>query len=237
VVAATPPGTARAHALLLLGQVRYHQDSFPDAAELFAQACQEAAGDRRLLGLIEQQLSFALVSTFDLEGAAAHATRALELLEERGPPAVLAEALAFSVTAAHLAGHRLDDGKLARALALEDPDRQVVVVSRPTFLAGNCMLGVGRLAEARAHFLVLRERLLERGQDTELPGAGTWLAWIECLRGDLAAADAYAREVYEAGGRGGWQRLRARRDARVPCAGGRLPRPGRGGQDRGSGGA
>jgi DNA-binding CsgD family transcriptional regulator len=198
VVAAAPPGSARARARLLLGQVRYHQDSFPDAAELFTRARQEAAGDPRLLGLIEQQLAFALIGAGDLQAAAAHATRALELLQECGPPAVLAEALAFSAATDHLAGHRLDDGKLARALALEDPDRQVVVVSRPTFLAGNCMLSVGRLAEARAHFLVLRERLLERGQDTELPGAGTYLAWIECLRGDLAAADGYAREAHEA---------------------------------------
>jgi tetratricopeptide (TPR) repeat protein len=93
VVAAAPPGAARAPALVLLGQVRYHQDSFPDAAGLFAQAREEAAGDRRLLGLIEGQLSFAVVSAGDLEGAAVHATRALELLEEQGPPAVLAEAI------------------------------------------------------------------------------------------------------------------------------------------------
>jgi DNA-binding CsgD family transcriptional regulator len=198
LVAATPPGSARAHALVLLGQVRYHQDSFADAADLFAQARQEAAGDRRLLGLIEEQLSYALLSAGDLQGAAAHATRALELLEEWGPPAVLAEALAFSATVDVVAGRRLDNGKLARALALEDPDHPVVVVLRPTFLAGFCMLSVGRIAEARSHFLALRERLLERGQDSELPGAGMYLAWIECLRGDLVAAHVYAREAHEA---------------------------------------
>jgi DNA-binding NarL/FixJ family response regulator len=198
VVTATPPGTARAPALLLLGQVRYHQDSFPEAAGLFARARQEAAGDRRLLGLIEGQLSFALLSAGDLEGAAVHASRALELLQECGPPAVLADALAFSVTLDVLQGRRLDDGKLARALALEDPDRPVVVMSRPSYQAGFCMLCVGRLAEARAHFLAVRERLLERGEDSELPGAGIYLAWIECLRGDLVAADAYALEAYEA---------------------------------------
>ncbi len=198
VVAATPPGTTRAHALMLLGQVRYHQDSFPDAAALFAQAREEAAGDRRLLGLIEGQLSYALLSAGDLKGAAAHAAYALELLEELGPPAVLADALAFSVTLDVLQGRRLDDDKLARALALEDPDRPVIVVSRPTFHAGCCMLFVGRIAEARIRFLVLRERMLERGQDGELPGVGIYLAWIECMRSDLMAAHAYAREAYEA---------------------------------------
>ena len=198
VVAATPPGAARAPALVLLGQVRYHQDSFPDAAGLFAQAREEAAGDRRLLGLIEGQLSFALVSAGDVEGAAAHATRALELLEESGPPAVLAEALALSAMVDVLCGRRLDDDKLAWALALEDPDRLVVAMSRPTLLGGCCLLFVGRPAEARVHFLALRERLLERGQDSELPGAGIYLAWIECLGGDLAAAHGYAREAHEA---------------------------------------
>jgi len=198
VIAATRPGAARAPALVLLGQVRYHQDSFPDAAELFAQAREEAAGDRRLCGLIEGQLTYALVSAGDLQGAAAHATGALELLEECGPPAVLAEALALSAAVDVLCGRRLDDDKLARALALEDPDRLVVAASRPTLWAGFCLLFVGRLAEARVHLLALRERLLERGQDSELPGAGIYLAWIECLRGDLVAAHGYAREAHEA---------------------------------------
>ena len=40
---------------------------------------------------------------------------------------MLAEALAFSAAVDAMRGRRLDDGKLARALALEDPDRQVVV--------------------------------------------------------------------------------------------------------------
>jgi DNA-binding CsgD family transcriptional regulator len=198
VVVAMPPGAARAPALVLLGQVRYHQDSFPDAAELFAQARQEAAGDRRLLGLIEDQLSYALVSAGDLQGAAAHATRALELLEECGPPPVLAEALAFSVIVDVLQGGGLDDEKLARALALEDPDRQVVAVSRPSLIGGCALLFVGRLVEARVHFLALRERMRERGQDSELPVVGIYLAWIECLRGDLVAAHGYAREADEA---------------------------------------
>jgi DNA-binding CsgD family transcriptional regulator len=198
VVAGARPGTSRARGLMLLGQVRYHQDSFPDAARLFAQARQEAVGDVRLLGLIEDQLSYALISAGDLESAAAHAACALELLEECGPRAALAEALAFSVTADVLCGRRLDDGKLSRALALEDPDRLVVAASRPTLLGGCCLLFVGRLTEARVQFLALRERLLERGHDSELPDASVYLAWIECLRGGLVAADAYAREADEA---------------------------------------
>jgi DNA-binding NarL/FixJ family response regulator len=208
VVAATPPGTARVRALALLGQVRVHQGSFPDAVGLFAQARQEAAGDMGLLGLIEGELSHALLSVGEVERAAAHATRALELLEEHGPPVVLADVLAFSVTLDVLQGRRLDDDKLARALALEDPDRPVVVVSRPSFQAGFCMLCVGRIAEARVRLRALRERMLERGQDMELPGTGNYLAWIECLRGDLVAAHAYAREAYEAavGVGSGWLR-------------------------------
>ena len=208
VVGATPPGTARAPALVLLGQVRYHQNSFPDAAELFAQARGEAAGNRRLVGLIDGQLCYALLSAGDLEGAAAHATHALELLEELGPPAVLAEALALSVTLDVLQGRRLDDDKLARALALEDPDRQVVAPSQPSLLAGICLLFVGRIAEARLQLCAFRERIMERGQDSELPGVGAYLAWVECFRGDLAAADAYAGEADEAAVRVGSDSLR-----------------------------
>jgi hypothetical protein len=236
VVAATPPGTARVHALALLGQVRVRQGSLSDAVDLFAQAREEATGDMRLLGLIEAELGHALLSVGEVEDAAAHAARALELLEEHGQPLVLADALAFSVTLDVLQGRRLDDDKLARALTLEDPDRPVVVVSRPSFQAGFCMLCVGRIAEARIRLRALRERMLERGQDTELPGPAIYLAWIECLRGDVVARTSL-RAGGLRGGRGDWQRLAPRPDARVLCAGRRLQRQRGGGQDRGGGGA
>ena len=46
VVAATPARAPLARPLVLLGQVRYHQDSFPDAAGLFAQAREQAPATR-----------------------------------------------------------------------------------------------------------------------------------------------------------------------------------------------
>jgi len=181
VVAATRPGAARAHALMLLGQVRYHQDSFPDAVRLFEQARQEAGDDAALVALIECQLGYSLVSAGDLQGATAHTTRAVALLEDRGPPAALAEALATSAVVDVMLGRRLDDAKLERALALEDPDRPVVAASRPSLLAGVCLLFAGRVTEARLRLRAFRERILERGQDSELPGAGSiWRGSSAC---------------------------------------------------------
>ena len=56
---------------------------------------------------------------------------------------MLAEALALSAMVDVLCGRRLEEDKLARALALEDPERLVVAASRPTLFGGCCLLFVG----------------------------------------------------------------------------------------------
>ena len=182
----------------MLGEVRYHEDSFADALRLYREAAEaaEAADDPRLLALVELRVAHALVNAAgDLAEAASHAARALERLEANGPRAVLAEGLAVSTMLEFQQGHGIDQGKLERALALEDRNHQVVVAMRPSLIAGFLMLYVGRFAEARGRLCALRERILDRGQESDVPIVSTHLAWIECWSGNLQAAHGYACEA------------------------------------------
>ena len=61
-IPALPGGTPKAEALLLLGEIRYKGDCFPEARVLLEQAQVEAGGNERLLAMIEFRLAFMLYS-------------------------------------------------------------------------------------------------------------------------------------------------------------------------------
>lgn len=197
-------GALRAEALRLLGEICFHERSFPEAVSLFEEALELAGGDAALQAAVEVQLAYCTCAAADFAGARIHAYRALELAERPGRKAGLAEVLAASAMAEYLMGGGLDERRLRRALHLEDPERQVAIEMRPSLIAGFLMLYEGRLAESIRILGGLRERLLERGQDGDLPFVLAYLVWGEAWRGDLAAAAAYADEALEfAAGTGG----------------------------------
>ncbi len=143
---------------------------------------------------IEIQLAFGTEVAGDFLGAREHAHRAVELAEPLGPEGGFAEALAVSAIVDYMLGGGLDEARVNRALELEDPNRQVTAQIRPSVIAGYLMLYEGRLADSVRILGSLRERILERGEDSELPFVSSYLAWAECWRGDLAAAAAHAEE-------------------------------------------
>ncbi len=120
----------------------------------------------------------------------------------------LAEALAVSAMMDYMLGSGLDEAKIQRALGLEDPDRQVTGELRPSLIAGYLMLYEGRLERSVDILSRLRERILERGQESDLPFMLSHLAWAECWRGDLQAAAVYCQESLECAARMGGEPLR-----------------------------
>ena len=72
---------------------------------------------------------------------------------------------------------------------------------RPSLIAGHLMLYEGRLAESVRLLSGLRERILDRGEDSDLPMVSSSLAWAECWRGNLEAGAAYAEEALECAAR------------------------------------
>ena len=196
-----PTGVERADALRVLGEIHYHEDSFDEAIRVLTQALEYVGDDRGLRLAIELSLAFAANSGADQAGAADHAARALALAELGAEPALAAEALAVAAIAGVLVGRGLDETKIERALRLEDPDHQVPVSARPTLIAGCLALFEGRLERCDRLLLALRQRTLERGEESDLVLTCCHLIWSASWRGDLARAEGYAVEALEVAAR------------------------------------
>ena len=190
-----PPDTVRAEVLRLLAEIHYHQRSLPEAIRLFAEALDYAGSNQALRSSIELHLAFTANAAGDFVAADPHADRALESAEQLGDWGAVAEALAVRVILDYLLGRGLDDARLARALELEDEQRQTTIEMRPTLIAAHLMLYEGRLDPSRDLFLRLRQRVINRGEESDLPFLSSYLAWAETMRGNLGHAAGYADEA------------------------------------------
>jgi DNA-binding CsgD family transcriptional regulator len=195
LIAAAPRGPLRAEALRLLGQERYHDNDLAGAVELFEQALENADGDPALCAPTELHLSFVMVLTGDLIAAVRHAHAALQHAQAVDDDGLRAEALGVTTICDFIAGHAPADDMIEEALLLEDPLRTTFVQLRPTSVAGLFFMWTGRLERARTLLRLLRSRMLEAGEESDLPMGTFHLTWVECWRGDLPAAAALAEEA------------------------------------------
>lgn len=190
-------GSVRGEALRLLGEIRYHQDSFPQAMVLFEAAlgCQDLTP--RLACRIELQMAYGEVASGNFKATQAHARRALARLETVSDDALLANTLAVATIADYMVGEGLDENRLNQALALEDPFAQVAMSLRPSLIAGYLMLFEGRLARAESLLTGCREAALQRGDESDIPLVSSCLTWVESWRGRLEEAERYAQEALD----------------------------------------
>jgi tetratricopeptide (TPR) repeat protein len=135
VLSGLPGGPARGHALRVLGEIRYHEDSFAEAIALFEQALIELDDKRARIDL-HVNLAHALTSLGNLPAAAPHAEAAVELARDTNDRGLYAVALAVSAIVDFFLGRPLDRERINLALELEDPDRQIVMPMRPSLIAG-----------------------------------------------------------------------------------------------------
>ena len=193
------PGPPRSRVLRLLGEVSYHLGSLDDALGYLREAVDEAAGDPGSVAPAELDLSLVLSSSFgSFEEAAAAAGRALAAAELLGDRTLLSFALAMSAaTEFFFLGRELDEEKLARALSLEDPERPSPIERRPSFIAAYALLHAEQLERARGLLESLRDHLVERGEESDLPELLALLAHLECVAGNLDEAGALADQAYE----------------------------------------
>lgn len=198
VLAATPRGTRRAQALQLLGQIHYHDDSFSKAGRVLLEALGEAHGDGSLQAGIELEISMCRTSVGDLPAAHSHARQAVRHVAAIGEDGLLAEALGTLTIVEALLGHGVDDQRLAQALALEDPTRQVPVVMRPTLVHGFLSLWTGQLEQGLSVLESLRAAMIERGEENTVPLLSWQLASGAVWKGELDRAERYAAEGLEA---------------------------------------
>jgi DNA-binding CsgD family transcriptional regulator len=196
VLAAGSTGPERADALRLLGEIRYHDESFAEAIPLFAEAlASEGAVEVQLA--IELNLCYCSTMTGDAAAGRIQAYRALALAERTDDQGLLAQALAAVTIVDLLTGRKVDDAKLERALRLEDHHRQAPIQVRPSVIAGYLAVFAGELARADQYLGSVRERIVEGGADNDLNFVSAYLIWSACWRGDLLEAERYAQEAIE----------------------------------------
>jgi DNA-binding CsgD family transcriptional regulator len=196
-IAALQPGAARAEALFRLAEIRYHDDSVPEARELLEQAQSEAGEDERLRVLIELRLTFTLLNLGLASASAGPARSALARAEQLGDPPLLAQALASIVMVDFCRGLGLDDERLRRALGLGDPDQSMGAEFQPSLIACFLFLWTGRFEESRAALMAGSERWRDRGAEHWLAWAYHPRIWLECWSGDLAGATTAVGEGVE----------------------------------------
>jgi DNA-binding CsgD family transcriptional regulator len=196
VLADSPQGQVRGRALQLLGEVRYHEDSFREAVPLFEAALEVLRDDPRAAEL-HVNLAFAHWSLGELAPAAAHGQAALEAVERLGGSRLAAVALAMSAFIEFELDRPLDRARMASALALEDPDQQVAMLMRPSYIAGTADFFADRFERARTLFAEVRQRVLDRGEESSLPHLGVNMSVLERSCGNLQLALEFAENSHE----------------------------------------
>ena len=188
LVAASDRAPLRARALHLLAELRGVQR--PEAAiALLEQAVACVGDDAALAAQLETSLGMICISLLDVTGAERHLGRAVERAELAEATAVVAEATALRALTAVVAGQGVDEQALQRALALEDPDREVPFQLRPSLNVARVYEFTGRIGAARELLDALRERIVARGEESDLPFVLALLGDTAMLAGELDVAE------------------------------------------------
>ncbi len=196
VVAASPPGGARARALARLGWVRAHTEGFNVGAEAFRDALGDA-DDPALCIEIELGLAWCLHSTVGLDVAEAHARTALGLAELLGDPALLAVALSSVAFLESLTGRAIPLATIERAVGLGNAPEWSQILGRPDWIHALLLEWHGELDASHECFDALRRAAVDHGDEHSLPFILFHLARLELLIGDWDAAGTHAREARE----------------------------------------
>jgi DNA-binding CsgD family transcriptional regulator len=189
----TTPSPLRAHALHLLAETLVM--SRPDATVALLDEARSCTNDPAHLAELEISLAIVFFSGFDVLRAERHSVTASELAEAAGSTTLLAEALALTGVAQLTCGHGVDERMLERALALEDPDREVRFQMRATFNVAQVYQYIVQPAAARQLYERLRERLITRGEEADVPWVLCQLAGTDWQLGHLALAEQEASEA------------------------------------------
>jgi DNA-binding CsgD family transcriptional regulator len=96
-----------------------------------------------------------------------------------------------------LLGAGVDESEMRRALELEDSDAQVSALLRPRVQSAILLAGTGRLEHARAELQALRDRYIERGEESELMMFAFHSGLNEIWRGDFREAALIADDAME----------------------------------------
>ena len=195
MVGQLPPGPLRATAANLLAEVRMYDNSFAEAAELLRDGQDDA--DPAVLVQNFLLMSFALVNTGEYDESLHYAQQAATLAEELDLPALTSQARAMRVTVGLVCGQGVDEPSLQAALELEDPNIDVSLPFSASAVNALAHAWTGRLDEARAQMLAVRNRCIERGANSHIMFIDLHSTLIDIWRADFASAALTAEDAME----------------------------------------
>jgi DNA-binding CsgD family transcriptional regulator/DNA polymerase III delta prime subunit len=192
-------GEKRAEALRLLGELRFHANSYTGARDALEQARSEAGSNDRLEVAIGVELAHVYFQLGLWETAAESAESALAAARRLGEPGLIAQSLGTTALVDLCLGRGLDEARLEEAVRLEDPRQRTGIAGAPSLHAFFVFLWAGRFDDARAAIARLRQRYAERGEEPALAWISAADAQLECWSGNIAAASVAADEALERG--------------------------------------
>ena len=197
VLAELGPGVLRADALGLLGTLVYEGEDYARGIELLERALTEAGDDPAMRASIALELGMAVANAGRFADVLSYAAVAKAEAEQAGNDGLLAETLAAWAMGNYLLGRGLDEQCLERGLALEDPDRRSHAVMWPSLNAAVVYEWTHRLDRARAGFVDVYGRCVERGAESDLWFVLAHLVTTALWRGDIEAAEQHVAEMTE----------------------------------------
>jgi DNA-binding CsgD family transcriptional regulator len=186
---AMPPSPLRAYALGLLAEACASVHRLEAAIPPLEEALACVGEDASLAARLEISLGIVRLSALDVHRAHHHLSRAVELAERTGDTALVGAAVAVRANGNLLSGRGVDERELESALALEDPERDVPFQMRVSMNVAQTYEFTGRVDLARGLLVGLRERLVARGEESDLPWVLAHLASTAWLAGDLEVAE------------------------------------------------
>jgi ATP/maltotriose-dependent transcriptional regulator MalT len=193
IVAASPGQPIRARALYVIAET-WSLERLDAAIPLLEEALACVGDDAGLGAQLETSLAMIAIAMAN-PAADRHLRRAVELAELADEPGLLAEAIALRALSRLSTGQGLDEEALERALALEDPDREVPFQLCPSMNVAQAYEFTGRLDQARGLLVGLRDRIAARGQESDLAFVLVQLAATAWLAGDLEGAESKADDA------------------------------------------
>ena len=191
------PGLLRSVALNLLAGIRIYDDAFVDAAALLKRALDDA--ERNPAVLVQNLMSLAFVQGMsgEFDDSLRNARQAVTHAEQLADPGLISRTLALLVATTFLYGHGVDEASLQRALALEDPDADILIPFCASAVHALLLAWAGELDEARTVMQTVRLRCIERGAENDMMAVTGYCTLIEMWRGNFAEAAQLAQDTIE----------------------------------------
>ena len=191
------PPKPRAEALRLLGLWSLLDGSSRDAADLLERALADAGDDLALRVHILVPLAFAQLNVRQLDSAERYVEDAVTTANRCGQPQLLSQALSMRVLVNFLLGRGVDEHGLRRALELEDNQAPMSALLRPAMQSAQLLVGTGQHELARRELRAIRQRYIERGEESELMIVAFHSGLSEIWWGDFAEAALIAEDAME----------------------------------------